>query len=143
MKKWDVNNTVGTHGYINEHAQIVGKKKKEKKTYFFLTIVLFFYEQGSKEARLAKQNTILPGDKCCYSVTTLRISEEVKGELKLLSYATYLNQISKKHHGASAIYELEGLLAMINGEHLIPFPFLPPLKHLKQMRVSFCKGIAQ
>lgn len=65
-----------------------------------------------------------------------------EGGLKSLSYSTYLNHISK--NGSSAIYELAGLiLAMINGEQLIPFPFPPLVKHLRQVRVSFCKGMAR
>lgn len=51
------------------------------------------------------------------------------------------NHISK--NGLPAIYELAGpLLAMINGKQLIPFPFQPLIKHLRQMRVSFCKDMA-
>lgn len=57
-----------------------------------------------------------------------------RGGLKSLSCATYLNHTSR--NGLSAVYELAGQLVTINDEQLIPLPFEPLVKHVRQLGVA-------
>lgn len=71
------------------------------------------------------------------NIQTLVTSLRTGGRgVKALSLATYPNHITV--NDLYAIYELAGLLlAMINGEQPIPFPFQSLIKQLRKMREKF------